>query len=125
MKAAAARQGYAMVLTLLFVVLMLSVYGVAHRQIAAALRVETVRAAQARRDEGTLAALARGLALLETGVPPSDPFTCGVTLNTSVGPRSFTLTFASEGIDHWSVHAAPTAEGADPPAPPSSFGAAE
>lgn len=104
------RRGYAMVLALVFIALMLSIYSVAYRDVAAALRMETARTLRRQRDEGSMVALARGLALLETGLPPADPYVCAVTIDTSTGSRSFTVTFASEGEtgDAWSVHAAPT-----------------
>lgn len=110
-----------MVLVLVFIALFLCFYSVAHRRLAAALRMETARTLQQRRDEGSLQALARGLALLETGLPPTDPYVCAVTLQTSSGERSFTVTFASEGENLWSVHTAPT-EWPDAPEPmPESF----
>lgn len=108
-------------IVVVFVVLLLLLYSVAYRYTTSALRIETARTLQKERDEGTLQALARGLALLETGLPPSDPYVCGVTINTPTGPRSFTVTFASEGGDNWSVHSAPTLLGEDPDPMPSSF----
>jgi hypothetical protein len=102
------RRGYAMLMALVFIALLLSLYSVAYRDLGAALRIETVRTLQRQRDEGSLQALARGLTLLETGLPPQDPYVCAVTLDTSSGERSFTVTFAWEGDNRWSVHAAPT-----------------
>ena len=81
----------------------------------------TARTLQSRRDEGSIQALARGLALLETGFPPSDPYMGGVIINTSTGPRSFTVTFASEGGNNWSVLSTPTAANENPPTMPSTF----
>jgi hypothetical protein len=102
-------------------VLLLLLYSVAHRHTTAALRIETVRAQQQQRDEGTIHAIARGLALLETGIPPSSPYVCGVTINTSTGPSSFTVTFTSEGGDNWSVRSAPTLLGDNPEPMPAIF----
>lgn len=110
-----------MLLMLVFIGLMLCFYGVAYRQVGAALRVETARTSQRQRDEGSIQALARGLALLETGLPPSAPYVCAVTLDTSTGARSFTVTFATEGPGAWSVHAAPTGPLEDPVAMPPTF----
>ena len=103
MKRPHARSGYAMMLVLVFIVLFLGLLGVALRQTAAALRIESVRAMQIQRDEGSLHALARGLALLETGVPPADPYICGIDISTSSGLRSYTVTFESEGGENWAV----------------------
>ena len=97
-----------MVLVLVFIALMLCLYGVAYRQVAAALRIESTRVLQAQRDEGSVHALATGLALLETGLPPSSPYVGALTIDTSTGQRSFTLTFALEGGDTWAVTSAPT-----------------
>jgi hypothetical protein len=116
------RSGYALLLVLLFVVLLLSLYSLAYRTIAASLRVETARSLVNRRDEGSVQAAARGLSLLETGLPPTDPYACGVTIETSRGPRSFTVTFTSEaGPTAWSVAAAPTPDDQDPPPMPATF----
>jgi hypothetical protein len=111
-----------MVMVLLFLLLVFSIMAVAWRQLESALRAEAARALQVQRDEGSVAALAQGLALLETGSPPSSPYTCGTSIATSTGTVSFTVTFTSQGNSVWSVQSAPTAEGDNPPAMPSSFG---
>ena len=121
MNANSPRRGYAMVLVLVFIALILSLYGVSYRYVAAALRIETARTLQQQRDEGSVRALAKGLALLETGLPPSDPYICAVTLYTSAGLRSFTVTFTSEAEEIWSVSAAPTLPSEDPQRMPDSF----
>lgn len=121
MRAGTSRRGYAMVTVLVFMALLLSIYGVAYRQIAAALRIETARTLLRQRDEGSLPALARGLALLETGLPPQDPYICAVSIDTSTGLRSFTVTFASETGANWSVHAAPTQPLENPDPMPATF----
>ncbi len=121
MRVRSPKRGYAMVMVLVFLALMLSIYGVAFRHVAAALRIEHARTLQRQRDEGSVEALAKGLALLETGLPPSDPYVCAATIDTSTGARSFTVTFVSEGASAWSVHAAPTQPLETPPAMPTSF----
>jgi hypothetical protein len=109
------RNGYALVL---------SFYSLSQRQMGAMLRMETVRTLQRGRDEGCIQALGRGLDLLETGSPPASPYVCGVTIETSTGPRSFTVTFGQEGFDaegkpKWSVRAVPTGSSETPqPMPP-------
>jgi len=102
-----------MVLTLVFIALVLSLYSVAHRHLAAQLRSETALEKIRHRDEGSLRALARGLALLETGAPSSSVYSCTTTVDTPEGTRTFTVTFTSAGMDSlgrptWSVEAAPT-----------------
>jgi len=110
-----------MVLVLVFIALMLCLYGVAYRHVAAALRIETARTLQAQRDEGSIHALAAGLARLETGLPPFSPYVGAVTIDTSAGQRSFTLTFTLEGGDTWVVAVAPTGPMEDPDPLPESF----
>ena len=84
------------------------------------MRIEKMRMLQRHRDEGSTAALARGVTLLETGAPPTDPYVCGVTIDTSLGPCDFTVTMSSEGADGWSVQLAPTQWPDSPqPMPPS------
>jgi hypothetical protein len=115
------RRGFAMMLVLVFIVLFMAMLGVACRQTASALRIETVRASQIERDEGSMHAVARGLALLESGLPPADPYECAVEINTSIGLRSFTVTFASDGAGNWSVNSKVTEEGSYPIAMPTMF----
>jgi hypothetical protein len=92
----------------------------------ATLRMETARTLQIQRDEGCIQAVGRGLDLLETGFPPTDPYVCGVTVDTSTGPRSFTVTFGQEGTDaegkpRWSLRAVPTGPFDTPPPMPPRF----
>jgi hypothetical protein len=116
------RRGYAILLVLVFVLLFLSLLGVVYRQATAALLIETAHAQQVQRDEVSVHAVARGVKLLETGLPPSNPYVCGGTIPTSTGPRSFTVTFTSLGGTNWSIHAAPTQASEAPPPMPSKFG---
>lgn len=122
MRAQTRRAGYALVLTLVFITLLFSMFALAHRQTNSAIRLETGRARQSDRDQGSVHALAKALGLLETGPPPSDPYLCAVIIETPDGPRSFSVTFTSEGINDWSVHSAPTPEGQTPDPMPESFG---
>ena len=121
MRAKTDRSGYAMMLVLVFIVLFLSFWSIAYRQTAAALRIECTQVLQRQRDEGSIHALARALALLETGLPPTDPYVCGVTIDTSTGERSYAVTFSSEGENHWSVQAAPPQSYERPLPMPDSF----
>ena len=121
MRPTSARAGYAMMLVLVFIVLFLSLLAVGYRQTATALRIESVRSQATQRDEGSIQALALALALLETGNPPSDPYVCGATIDTSTGAHSYTVTFTSEGTNNWSVNSAPTLPSDNPQPMPSSF----
>jgi hypothetical protein len=101
-----ARRGYSLMLAMVFNVLMLALLSLAYRQLGTTLRLETARSHQVQRDEGRLRAAARALALLETGVPPTDPYVRLVQVDTSQGPGQFLVTIASEGTGLYSVQAA-------------------
>lgn len=122
MRRRVARGGYTTVLALVFIVLLLCLWGVAYRQIAAALRMETVQANRVQRDQGATLALAQALKLLETGTPPTTPYSGGVTITNSSGSQSFTVTFTQEGSNAWAVQATTTPAGQSPTPLPSTFG---
>ena len=111
-----ARRGYSLMLAMVFNILMLALLGLAYRQLGSTLRIETARVQQIQRDEGPLRAAARALALLETGVPPSDPYVRKVHADTSEGPSDFIITITSEGNGLYSVQAAKA--GTNDPTPP-------
>lgn len=115
------RTGYAMLLVLVLNALLLGIYGVAFRHLSAAIRVESARAHSYRRDEGSLKAVTQAMILLETGLPPSDPYECETIINTSTGPRGITVVFDSEGPGLWEVTAAPTVPPSSPPPMPLTF----
>ena len=121
MKRGSPRSGFAMMLVLVFILMFLAMLGVACRRTASALRIESVRALQTQRDEGSLHALARGLALLENGLPPANPYSCAVEIETSRGPRSYTITFTSVEVGNWTVNSSPTTEGEMLPSMPALF----
>jgi hypothetical protein len=101
------------VLVSVFLLLLLAVLGATFRQTAAVLRVETARSNQVVRDQGSLRAAARALAMLENGPPPSDPYVVVLGVSTSAGPRSYQVTFASvPGLtDGWAVQVVPAPTG--------------
>lgn len=123
----------ALILVLANVALLFLLWSLANRQCSALLSLEVALDRRARRHQGSLAALARGLALLETGVPPEtslegDPSTyrCIVEINppASTAPLLYTLTFQllDEEAGQWSVLAAPWDPEADADLePPVSF----
>ena len=116
----APRDGYALMLVFMFIVLLLAFLMVAYRGVASAVRIESARSAEVSRDEGSTQALAKAMALLETGLPPGNPYVCGATIQTSAGPRPFTVTFTLESGTTWQVSVAATAADDSPqPMPPS------
>src|SRR5262249_18244496 len=114
-------RGYALMLVLIFLVLSLSMASVAYRELAGILRVESARTTEDVRDQGSLEALARALALLETGTPPSNPYVVGVIVNTPNGERELTITMASLTPGVWTINSAPTTAGESPSPMPSTF----
>jgi hypothetical protein len=110
-----------MVLVLLFLVLLLGLLGLAYREMAAAIRVVSIESLQADRDQGSLQALALGVALLESGVPPASPYACGATIDTAAGPRTFRVTFTAQTANTWLVDSAPVPTGSSLPPMPGRF----
>jgi hypothetical protein len=102
-----ARHGYALMLVMVFVVLFLAMLGVAWRQVASVLRVETVRQTQARRDRGCLQAVVNGIQHLDA----TPTIASGEVWSTTIDGRSFNVTFTQpEPTDTtiWSVDAVPS-----------------
>jgi hypothetical protein len=110
-----------MTLVLIFVLLFVAILGVGWRRLGSSLRVQTIRAGQVQRDQGSVQALGLGLGLLETGSPPSNPYACTVNITTSQGVCSYTVTFTREGSNAWAVQSSPTAPGAKLPQMPATF----
>jgi len=115
------RAGYAMLVVLAFIVFFFSLLAIGTGQLSSLLRSQTVQKETTRCDEGSTTAVARGLALLETGYPGTSPYSCGVTLSTSEGNLPFTVTFTYLGSTKWTVNARPTAVGEFPTAMPAQF----
>jgi hypothetical protein len=115
------RHGYAMLLVLAFAVFFFSLLAMACSQLSSSILAETARIQQTQRDEGSVRAVGRALALLETGYPPTNPYSCGVSIDTSAGSRPFTVTFVLNEPQNWSVTAAPAEAGENPPAMPLMF----
>jgi len=105
MRSRSDRRGYALLLVIIFVVLFLAMLGVVWRQTASVLRVETLRAIQARRDQGCLLAAVQGIHYLEQNTTPTSPQTF------TVNGRFFTVTFLQDPVDatKWTVRAVPAA----------------
>src|SRR5574340_5073 len=108
-----ARHGYAIMLTLFFIVLFLALLGVVWLRTASVLRIDTARTIQTQRDTGSIQALARALRLLEGGLPSASPYVCEVTPTSASGPHASTVTFTQTDQTQWTVHAAPKEAGRD------------
>jgi hypothetical protein len=107
-----------MVTVLVFLAVALMLIAVSQRQLASMLRVERARTQVELCDQGPLLALAQALQLLETGLPPTDPYVGETTVDTPLGERSYTVTFTSAGPDQWNVDAVPTSGLPPAPLPP-------
>jgi hypothetical protein len=103
------RGGYAMMIVVLFLVLFMALLGMTFRDVATVLRVEAARSLQILRDEGSLAAAAQGVAMLQNGPPPSDPFTVTVGVTTSAGMQAYQISISSNpsAANQWVVQAVP------------------
>jgi hypothetical protein len=103
---ASKRRGYALTLVIIFLVLFLAMLGMAYRQTAAVLRVETVRSVQTRRDQGCLLAAVQCIHYLETATSPTSP----QVFTVNGFPNTFTVTFSQDLVDHtvWTITAVPT-----------------
>ena len=115
------RRGYALPAVMLFVLFAFGAWAVLFRSCASVIRVEQARTLRDTRTTWSAPAVADGLRLLQTGVPPADPYVCKLALTQDSQTRYFQLTFTQVGPTRWTVTAAPT--DADNPAPdcPESF----
>ena len=111
-----------MVMVVIFIVLFTAMLGVVFRELAGALQVETLHKLEVQRDTGTFVALSQALALLQTGLPPTNPYECSVTINTATGPQAFNVTFTSPDEVNWQVQTAPSADGPASQPMPAVFG---
>jgi hypothetical protein len=104
-----ARRGYALMLVIVFLVLFLAMLGIAWRQVASVLRVETVRAVQTRRDQGCLLAAIQVMHLLEENPALTSPQESIVV--PGFEDSLFTVTFEKDTSTPpiWTIMAKPTA----------------
>ena len=115
------QSGHALVGTMASLVLMMLLSMAAFEHLSGYLRVE--KACQVRHDRATgqTQALAWGLALLETGVPPSNPYSCRVTPDLDP-TRVFVVTFSVTAPLEYSVSARPAnAQDGSLPVAPTTF----
>ncbi len=103
------RGGYALLIVLVFVMLFLTILGVAWRQIGSLLNIETVRAQQMTRDRGSLMAAAKGLRLLEM---TSDRTLIEAAYKHEEQGQWYKVTFTVDG-NEWTISAFAVAEEPD------------
>ena len=91
------RRGYTVLVVLAFILILLSMLGVAFRRTASVLRVSAARSNWILHDEGCMRAAAQAVATLENGPPPTDPYTISpIEIDTSAGTRSYQATISSD-----------------------------
>ncbi|MDG3007703.1 hypothetical protein [Paludisphaera mucosa] len=109
------RRGYAMVMVVLFVTLMLGLWSLASREIGTLLRIEQARASRVQRDKDSLPgrkAMAKALSVALDALAGGYPRSTSLTRAIYVGEDQFALTFACDP-DHpeeWTIQVTPTTE---------------
>lgn len=101
------RNGYAMLAVLVFLAVTLVYVSLNQRRTAAILRVERARVELDDFDRGPKQAVAQALKVLETGLPPSNPYECALTVNTASGAHAYRLQFSSSVAGRWSLECSP------------------
>lgn len=115
------RVGYAMPAVLVTLVMGFGMWALLYHGASESVNHQQARVLRAYRELWTAPAMARGLYLLETGDPPSSPYTCKVSVTRDGVTQYFLLTYQNGSGTLWSVDCEPTTE--DDPAPdaPSEF----
>lgn len=115
------RSGLAMLLVLALILTVGATSATAFRYLAAAARSEHRIEEQDIYDTGALAVAARGLSLLETGQPPSIPYSCKTTAVVHGDVAYFRLTYSSDVAGEWQLDVIPTNASDTAPTMPTSF----
>lgn len=107
----ASRRGFAMILILVFLTVILGIWGVVGRHTASMLRIEQARADRVERDAAK-AAFAHAVASLEAGEPRKSPFIRKIK---GRGERWFTVVFVRDPNEPkvWTVSVTPGDGGFD------------
>jgi hypothetical protein len=93
---------------LLFLVFAFATWTIYFRSSASLLRVEQARVERETRDQWTAPAMAQALRLLQTGMPPTDPYSCKLELTQDGVTKYFLLSYERISAARWTVTAAPT-----------------
>ena len=98
------QSGYALVSTMVCLVLMMLLWTAAFSHLGGYLRLEKAVQTREARDDGATRALAWGLSLLETNLPPSNPYSCRV--DPGFG-QEFVITYTSAETLRYAVSVRP------------------
>lgn len=88
------RRGYTMLMVIVFLLVLLSLLGMAYRQMAATLRLEEARTRQLDVERGGLDLARTGLGMLEGEM--TEDYVDERTYQTSAGPKTYRLTLKHE-----------------------------
>ncbi len=109
MTSGAGRRGHALIGTMIFLVLGMLLWTAAHHKIAGYLRVEKTHETREERSVNPKRAMAWSLALLETGLPPEDPYACRMVPNAETG-KTYVATFTAVDTLKYSISIRPATE---------------
>lgn len=98
------RRGYAMLSVLLLLAVGLIFATIQQRQIGSTLALEQSRLETEDFQQGAVSVMAQALTLLETGLPPSDPYSCSVT----IGDQKYQVDFDHVDGIKWKINVTPT-----------------
>jgi hypothetical protein len=94
-----------MVMVVIFIVLFTALLGIVYRELAGAIRIETMHTLEVQRDTGSLVALAQALAALQTGTPSASQYY--TTVATPTSSQNFIVTFIQGAGTIWTVQVSP------------------
>ena len=106
MKKISRNSGHALFGTLVFLLLVMIIWLGVARQVATCIRIEKNFQAQKSYYDTCIRALSWGLSLLETGIPPSDPYSCKVLVGEN-NSQTFVVTFTKITDLNYTVTARP------------------
>ena len=100
--------GHALVGTMCFLVLMMLLWLAAFSHLGSYMRVEKATQTRQARDGGCTREMAWGLTLLETGLPPTNPYSCRVVPGNG---QTYVIKFTSYVALRYSVSVRPATSG--------------
>ena len=106
---------------MLFLSFAFGAWAIFYHTSASAIRVEEARTERDTRSTWTAPAIAQGLRLLESGPPPSDPYSCKVTVASDSDTQYILLTYDQISTGRYKITAVPTTADNVAPSAPTSF----
>jgi hypothetical protein len=110
MKNCSRYNGYALAGTLMFLMIAMIMWLGVTRQIGTCLRMEKNFQSQGLYNDTASRAFSWGLSLLETGLPPSNSYSCRMQVGRD-SPQMFVVTFTEISTLNYTVAARPAVEG--------------